>query len=123
LRFRELSFLADQNVPAVVVSWMRSAGWDVVSTREIAFSRASDPAVLAHSVDTDRVLLTFDTDFGDLVVRRRMAYVGVILVRRQRRPRATIDLLSSIADHEFGDLPFIATIAGLPPNARVRVRR
>jgi predicted nuclease of predicted toxin-antitoxin system len=123
LRFRELSFLADQNVPAVVVSWMRGAGWDVVSTRDIAFSRASDPAVLAHSVEMERVLLTFDTDFGDLVVRRRMEFVGVIIVRRQRRPTDTIDLLAFIADHEFGDLPFLATIAGAPPSVRVRIRR
>ena len=41
-----------------------------------------DPAILSLAQDEERVLLTFDTGFGDLVfIERRPAYQGVILLR------------------------------------------
>jgi len=39
-----------------------------------------DQTVLGRSLQTDRVLLTADKDFGDLVFRQRLLHSGVLLV-------------------------------------------
>ena len=41
----------------------------------------SDADVLALAVSEDRILITADHDFGDLVVRQRLPHRGVILFR------------------------------------------
>jgi predicted nuclease of predicted toxin-antitoxin system len=74
-------FLANENVPLEAIEAARQAGHDIESIREIA-SAASDDAVLALALADSRVLVTFDRDFGDLVIRRgRLASHGVILLR------------------------------------------
>lgn len=40
-----------------------------------------DPEVLAGATQIDRVLITTDKDFGELVFRDRQAAAGVILIR------------------------------------------
>jgi predicted nuclease of predicted toxin-antitoxin system len=79
------TFLADENVPAEVVAAARGAGHDLAWIREIARG-ADDDAVLAMSVSQQRVLLTFDKDFGEMAFRRgKLATPGIILMRPRLR--------------------------------------
>jgi predicted nuclease of predicted toxin-antitoxin system len=66
--------LADENVPAVVITQLREAGHHVVAVAETAKGLA-DKDVLALARRDELVLLTFDKDFGELAAR------GVVLVR------------------------------------------
>ena len=78
-------FLFNENVPTIAVEAARLAGFDVVSISEIC-PGADDRAVLARSVAEDRVLVTFDKDFGELGFREgARATAGIILLR----PRLT----------------------------------
>lgn len=73
--------LADENVPRSVVQLLRDGGNDVVWVAEEA-PGLTDADVLAMANSTERVLLTFDKDFGELAFRTGMsAASGVILVR------------------------------------------
>lgn len=75
------TFLADENFPLDAVVAIRNAGYDV------AWVMADSPgiddlAVLARAQAEDRILLTFDKDFGELAFRRRLPSTsGVILFR------------------------------------------
>ena len=61
------------------------AGFDVESIREI-MPGADDDDVLARSIAEQRVLVTFDKDFGDMAFRQgRSATYGVILMRPRLR--------------------------------------
>ena len=76
-----LRLLANENIPASAVSELRSRGHDVLWVRS-DFPGAADELVLARAVVEQRVLITFDKDFGELVYRRgRNASFGIVLFR------------------------------------------
>jgi predicted nuclease of predicted toxin-antitoxin system len=62
--------LADENVPAATIAWLRAQGHDVLSIREVTPGIA-DEQVLAMAVADSRILITFDRDYGELIFRRR----------------------------------------------------
>lgn len=74
-------FLADENFPGDAVRGMRDRGLDVAWVCEDQ-SGAADDKVLSRSQAEQRVLLTFDKDFGELVFRRGVhCSAGVVLFR------------------------------------------
>ncbi len=62
-----MRFLANENVPLEAVQALRKSGFDVAWVRQSAPGMI-DPEVLAWAVREQRVLLTFDKDFGELGV-------------------------------------------------------
>jgi predicted nuclease of predicted toxin-antitoxin system len=64
--------LADENFPTAGVAALRAAGHDVAAVAE-AHPGVSDEVVLAWAREEDRVLVTFDRDFGELLFRRGAA--------------------------------------------------
>jgi predicted nuclease of predicted toxin-antitoxin system len=75
-----MRLLADENVHADLVAWPRANGQDVAYAAE-THAGASDEAVLGRARDENRIVMTDDKDFGDLVVHRRLATAGVLLIR------------------------------------------
>ncbi len=76
-----LKLLANENLPRQLVAALRSRGHDVRWVLEEQRGIA-DPVVLREALAEQRVLLTGDKDFGDLVFREgRDASCGVILMR------------------------------------------
>jgi len=76
-----LKLLADENIPRRLVAELRTRGHDVRWVLEERRGIA-DPHVLREALGEQRVLLTCDKDFGDLVYRDgREASCGVILMR------------------------------------------
>ncbi len=59
-----MRFLANENFPGSGVAALQSAGHDVVWIRTAARG-ATDPEVLAWAAREERILLTFDKDFGE----------------------------------------------------------
>jgi len=76
-----MRILANENVPGEAVEALRSRGHDVM------WVRTSAPGIegrrVVHLVETEeRVIVTFDKDFGKLVFRAKLPlYCGVILLR------------------------------------------
>jgi predicted nuclease of predicted toxin-antitoxin system len=64
-------FLADMGVDVRVVEWLRGQGYDAVHLREEGLHRAPDEQVFTKALAEDRVVLTFDLDFGDLAALTR----------------------------------------------------
>ena len=60
-----MRYLANENIPEDAIAALDAAGHDVVSVR-LGAPGASDEDVLAWAVREQRVLLTFDKDFGEL---------------------------------------------------------
>ena len=59
--------LADENLPRRSSELLRELGYDVVTWREHA--GISDHEVVAIANEEQRIILTFDSDFGELVFR------------------------------------------------------
>ena len=72
-----MRLLADENLHAGLVEWLRSNGHDVVYVAEM-FGGEPDDVVLRRARDANRIVVTDDKDFGELVVRRRLSTAGVV---------------------------------------------
>jgi predicted nuclease of predicted toxin-antitoxin system len=76
-----MQFLANENFPLVSVQLLRQAGYEIASITEDS-PGIEDPEVLTRAVDEQRVILTFDRDYGELIYRFRLpAPEGVIYLR------------------------------------------
>ena len=84
-----MRFLADESCDFAVVRALRSEGHDVLAIAEIS-PRIGDEQVLTLARDEQRVLLTEDTDFGELVYAQGLGSSGVILFRFSAAARSSI---------------------------------
>lgn len=75
-----MRFAADECCDAVLVAGLREGGHDIWYARESA-QGADDETVLQYALSEERILLTEDKDFGELVVRLRLPAWGIILLR------------------------------------------
>ncbi len=76
-----MRLLADENIPRQTVRALRDAGHDVFSAAE-ASPGAADETLLARAHTEQRLIVTFDRDFGDLAARRgKSATSGILLLR------------------------------------------
>jgi hypothetical protein len=76
-----MRFLANENFPGPAVAALGAAGHDIVWVR-LKKPGASDADVLAWAAQEERVLLTFDKDFGELAARTVLPpKCGVVLLR------------------------------------------
>ena len=76
-----MRLLANENFPLDAVLALRKSGHDVAWIREDARG-SNDEQVLARGQKEERILITFDKDFGELAFRSKLpATSGVILFR------------------------------------------
>jgi predicted nuclease of predicted toxin-antitoxin system len=98
-------WLADECVDAMLVARLREAGHDVSYVMEIA-PRATDADVMARAYDEDRLLLTEDKDFGELVFRRGRQVPGLVLLRIDPAQHALKQRRLDAAVARFGESLF-----------------
>jgi predicted nuclease of predicted toxin-antitoxin system len=73
--------LADENIPLESVRALRTAGHDVFAATESA-AGATDEVLLERAGAEERLIVTFDRDFGELATRHaRAAPAGILLIR------------------------------------------
>jgi len=114
--------LADEGLEAGVVARLRAEGHDVVYVAELA-PGLSDDAVLASAVAEERLLLTADKDFGELVFRLGRAAHGVLLLRLAGLSQAAKAETVALALRGHGEEMRSAFAVVTPGLVRVRPRR
>lgn len=75
-----MKFLIDENVPAILVNWLRGRGHDVYWVAE-SQSGAADERLLKQADSEGRLIVTADKDFGELVYRDHLNSQRIILLR------------------------------------------
>lgn len=75
-----MRFLANENFPLPSVRLLRSAGHEVLAITEES-PGISDDRILARAVAEERIILTFDRDYGELIYRVGMVAAAVLLLR------------------------------------------
>ena len=79
-----MRILADEDVAGPLVTWLRSEGHDLIWMAEVG-PGADDASVIGRAMEQDRVILTQDRDFGELVFRGTQRLAGVIYLRLATR--------------------------------------
>jgi predicted nuclease of predicted toxin-antitoxin system len=76
-----MRLLANENFPLDAVDALREAGHEVAWIREDSRG-APDEKILQRAQEENRVVITFDKDFGELAFRSKLpAQSGIILFR------------------------------------------
>lgn len=114
-----MKILADANVERALVNWLRHRGHDVLWAVELP-PGTPDDAVLARARDDERVLITNDLDFGELVYRQRLVAVGIALLRY--RVGSSEDLIDLFAEHWPAIEPRVVGHFVVATNTRLRIR-
>ena len=81
-----MNLLADENIERSLVLWLRGQGHNVLWVPE-SLSSLSDRDIVKAASEQRRVILTYDLDFGELLLRERLHCEGVILLRCKKLTR------------------------------------
>ncbi len=114
-----MRILADENFPRPALETLRKAGWDVFSIAEEC-PGASDEDVAVLCADQQRILLTFDKDFGELIFRRGLPVgSGIVLFRiTPRSPEEAADVALALTESQPDLRGFFCVVT----RDRIRVR-
>lgn len=75
-----MKFLLDQDVYAATARFLSNLGHDVVPVARLGLSQAADEELLRVAQERNRILVTRDRDFGNLVFVRGVG-AGVLYLR------------------------------------------
>ena len=78
-------------VSLTTVEALRAADHDAVHLRDQGLIRLPDPKIAAKAVAEDRIVLTFDLDFGDILATARSHAPSVIIFRLRNQTPAAVN--------------------------------
>jgi len=76
-----MRFLADMGVSSRVVEWLRNNGHDAKHLREEGLHRMPNGEIFKKAIHENRIIITFDLDFGEIVALSKGKKTSVILFR------------------------------------------
>jgi len=92
-----MRFLADMGVSIRVVEWLRNNGHDAKHLREEGLHRMPNGEIFEKAIDENRIIITFDLDFGEIVALSKGKKASVLLFRlHTTRTSHLIRRLSSV---------------------------
>ena len=116
-----MRLLLDMNLPPAMADWLCSEGHDAIHAREFGLGRLSDREIFARAAAEQRITVTFDLDFGEIVGLAGAANAGVILLRlRSARQSALRDRVRVAIARAAEALQSGAIV--LVEDARIRIR-
>ena len=112
-----MKFLVDRCAGRRVADWLRQQGHDVLHTGDFA-EDTGDTALLQLAVGEGRVVVTIDTDFGNLVFNHGQPHAGLVRLP-DLRVAERLELLGIILERQPDANPAggVVTVKG----GRVRV--
>jgi predicted nuclease of predicted toxin-antitoxin system len=116
-----MRFLVDQCVDVAVNDWLRKAGFDTVHLREQQLQRLPNGGIFDKAYAEERVIVTLDLDFGEIVSLSHGAAVSVVVFRvHDTRGVHLVSRLESVLLHVTTLLEHGAIV--VVEEARYRVR-
>ncbi|MDP2681528.1 MAG: DUF5615 family PIN-like protein [Deltaproteobacteria bacterium] len=102
----KLKFLVDVGVGKKVEKYLAETGYDVKCVRNIN-PRAGDSDILHLAVKENRMVITMDKDFGELVYNSGKLHSGVLILRLEdangdKKVETVKKILSEYSDKLYG---------------------
>ncbi len=76
-----MKFLADMGVAQRITEWLRSEGHEITHLREEGLERLPDNEIFEKAIKEERIILTFDLDFGEIAAFATERKVSIIVFR------------------------------------------
>ncbi len=116
-----MKFLIDNALSHLLPFHLRNSGHDAVHVRDYGLHAAEDEAVLARADAEGRILVTTDTDFGDLLAENGSKGPSMILFRRASgEPDMQFELLRRILEGVADSLNDGCIVVVEPGKVRIR---
>jgi predicted nuclease of predicted toxin-antitoxin system len=117
-----VKLLVDANLSPIVAKLLREHGHDVEHVVEVGLGTASDIVIFDYAVETSRVVISCDTDFGVLLAQSRTTAPSLVLFRHMNdttpHEQAKLMLGALTATNEQLEVGAIVTLA--PGHLRIR---
>lgn len=76
----KLKFLVDVSAGSALEKYLQEKGYDTKAVRDIN-PRMADEKIIRIAISEERMIITMDKDFGELVYHFSMRHYGVLLLR------------------------------------------
>jgi predicted nuclease of predicted toxin-antitoxin system len=117
-----MRFLGDMGVSWRVIEWLRAAGHDAVHLRDEGLQRLPNGDIFQKGFAEQRIVLTFDLDFGEILAGSAGKVVSVVLFRlHNTRTEHVIQRLQTVLDQSSAEL--LAGAIVVVEEGRHRVRK
>lgn len=91
-----LHFFCDHCVPSYITDSLRAAGYDALRLRDALPPRTPDFRVIDKARELDRILLSLNGDFSDIVAYPPGQYKGIIAIQLHNRLETTNKLMERL---------------------------
>ncbi|MFN0304050.1 MAG: DUF5615 family PIN-like protein [Burkholderiales bacterium] len=117
-----MRFLADAGISPKTITFPRKQGHDAIHVRELAMQRATDREIVERAQSEDRVVLTFDLDFGEILALGVHDRPSVVIFRKSDETAQSVNAkLASVLAQESSSLETGSLV--LIEDARYRIRK
>ncbi len=95
-----MKFLANENVPVSSVNYLKSKGYDITSIG-VDEAGVSDQQFMDIATKQDRTIITYDSDYGELIFKYGFKpNAGVIFIRQQpTEPLETAKIIEQLTSN------------------------
>jgi predicted nuclease of predicted toxin-antitoxin system len=94
-----MKFLVDECVGPAVAQWLKENNYDAISIYD-DLPGIDDDSILKKALFEDRILITSDKDFGEMVFKNKQQHCGILLLRLiDERPLNKIYILKNVLQH------------------------
>ena len=99
-----MKFIVDECVGNSVAQWLQESNYDTLSICP-EFQGLHDEEILQKAYQENRILVTSDKDFGDMIFRSQRPHCGILLLRLiNEHPINKIRVLEQILKHHAHEL-------------------
>ncbi len=81
MKLNDCKFLTDENIDPYLVKFLRKMGFDIFDVKEENLYQSTDAFLLDLATKNNRIIITFDSDFGTLIYRNKTPFLGIIYLR------------------------------------------
>ncbi|WP_375394757.1 DUF5615 family PIN-like protein [uncultured Sphingomonas sp.] len=114
-----MKFVIDENVPLGVATALRSLGHDCLAIAQID-PRSSDDAILARAREEERVVVTFDADFGRMIFHELQPPPPGVVYMRGRPEQALLVSKIFLTLFTSGQLAVMGRFVVIEPGGEIR---
>ena len=83
-----LRFLVNANFGTIMIEALRQWGFVAISASETLGLACPDFAILEYAEKNDYIVVTKDSDFGELIFHQNKPHAGVLYIREEDEPTA-----------------------------------
>jgi predicted nuclease of predicted toxin-antitoxin system len=81
MHISQFKFLTDENMPPRAVAWLRQQGFDIFDIKSEGLGGTKDADILPIAEAQNRVIITQDSDLGNILFQLGLQSAGVIFLR------------------------------------------